>query len=99
MAVPAMKRYEFTDFAVWADTANESIDDFAKDFGFHPNIMCASAVVWRAIDDAVQSDLDNVVTPYPAFLLVFDEDQTFDGEPEPVGEEEETIVAAVPYAL
>ena len=62
MAVPAMKRYEFTDFAVWADTVNQS-------------------------------------TPCPAFLLVFDEDPTFDGEPESVGEEEKTIVAAVPYGV
>ena len=41
----------------------------------------------------------NEVTPYPAFLLVFDEDPSFDGEPELVGEDEETVVAAVPYAL
>ena len=110
---------------------NESIVDFTEQFGFHPNIMCASVRVWRAINDAVQNDLDNVVndegehpgpddlvelagfhgesshltftvnevTPYPAFLLVFDEDPTFDGEPEPVDEEEETIVAAGPYGV
>lgn len=131
MAVPAMKRYEFSDFAEWVKTVNESIEDFTQSFGFHPNIMCATLGVWRRINEAVQEDLDNVVneegehpgpddvvelggfhgegchltftvnevTPYPAFLLVFDEDPSFDGEPEPVAEDEETIVAAVPYAL
>ena len=39
----------------------------------------------------------NEMTPFPGFLFVFDEDPTFDGEPEPV--EDGRAVRAVRYAL
>ncbi|MCK4514129.1 MAG: hypothetical protein KAU31_02665 [Spirochaetaceae bacterium] len=39
----------------------------------------------------------NEMTPFPDFLLVYDENPTFDGEPEPV--EEGGAVLAVRYAV
>jgi hypothetical protein len=39
----------------------------------------------------------NEMTPFPGFLLVYDEDPSFDGEPEPV--EDGGTVAAVRYGV
>jgi hypothetical protein len=129
--ITTMKQYTFKDFEFWPRTVHESIDDFLTRFGMHPNIMCAAAEVWRAVDLAVQEDLQNVVNDkgehpgpddtvelsgfnapdchltfcihelpaYPAFLLIFDEDPSFDGEPEFVDEDEGSLVAAVRYAV
>ena len=56
-----IKPYSFEDFDHWVRVVHESIDDFAEQFGVHPNIMCASPRVWRSVDGAVQHDLESVV--------------------------------------
>lgn len=108
------KAYRFTDFEEWPHELFAAIEDFADEFGIHPNIMCAGTEVYSEIDRQVMSDLENVVndegehptaddevvlagfqadecdveftvtsiTPYPVYLLIYDADPSFDGEPE-----------------
>jgi hypothetical protein len=108
--------FAFDSIAHWANELYEAAGAFRERFGVRPNTMSARLQVYRALDDIVRGDLENVVddcgrhpnpgeefelsgftaddweilftlndmTPYPGFLLIFDEDPDFDGEEETV---------------
>ena len=84
--------YEQIDYFVQFDLENVENED-----GTHPtdeehvdlaSFMTDDCEVWFTITE---------MTPFPGFLLIYDEDPIFDGEPEPI--EEGGTVLAVRYAV
>ena len=62
----------------------DDLENVVNDKGEHPG---PDDVVEIGVFHGIRCRLDftiNETTPFPAFLLIYDEDPQFDGEPEPV---------------
>jgi len=85
-----MEVYREIDFYVQFD-----LENVVNEAGKHPTEEDDVELASFLTGDCRVEFTINEMTPFPGFLLVYDEDPSFDGEPEPV--EEGSAVRAVRY--
>lgn len=73
--------YRRIDFAVQAD-----LENVVSDAGEHPGDDDVVVLAGFTTEDCSVEFTISEVTPFSSFLLIYDEDPSFDGEPEPVAD-------------
>ena len=72
------------------------LESVVDDYGRHPDPQDPVELAGFQTDECYVVFTNAETTPYPSYLLIFDVDPTFDGEPEPV---EDGVVCTVAYKV